>query len=249
MAALPAAELSRKRGPLYQQLASVLRGAIQQGDLAIGDELPKEAEIAGKYSVSLITVRQALRDLEAAGLIRKRSAKPAVVTGVGPDSNLNWSFQNFTDMAMFTKDARLEVLDYERSDNAILRERFGLPSGEKGYRLRSILHGPGGRRTRVTTYFPPDIGSSLKKSDFKDTLIFRTVQNRLGIEVSVANVVIRADIADAEMAADLNISVGSAALVVEMLFETDDQKKIEYTVAEHPNEQFRITYKASSVGT
>ena len=44
-------------------------------DLRSASELPKEAEIAERFGVSLITVRQALRDLAADGLIR--SARPS----------------------------------------------------------------------------------------------------------------------------------------------------------------------------
>ena len=81
---LPKRVLARAQGPLYRQLADILREPIASGAFPVGGELPKEAMLAERFGVSLITVRQALRDLEADGLIKKRSAKPAVVTSAAP---------------------------------------------------------------------------------------------------------------------------------------------------------------------
>ena len=84
---LPSRPLARANGPLYRQLADVLRDPIATGAFPVGGELPKEASIAERFGVSLITVRQALRELENDGLIRKRSAKPAVVLARTPSVN------------------------------------------------------------------------------------------------------------------------------------------------------------------
>ncbi len=56
--------------PLYYQLGSVLREQITSGRFTPGDRIPTEAELAGEYGVSRITVRQALAALEEEGLIR-----------------------------------------------------------------------------------------------------------------------------------------------------------------------------------
>ena len=76
--------LSREDGPLYRQLGAHPAGLDRREAARSGDELPREAELARSFGVSLITVRQALRDLEADGLIRKRLAKPAIVAAGAP---------------------------------------------------------------------------------------------------------------------------------------------------------------------
>lgn len=105
---LPRRLLARSKGPLYRQLADILREPIASGEFPVGGELPKEASIAERFGVSLITVRQALRDLEADGLIKKRSAKPAVVTARSPSVNFSWNFKNFADINQFMAHKRLE---------------------------------------------------------------------------------------------------------------------------------------------
>jgi GntR family transcriptional regulator len=236
--------LGRANGPLYRQLADILREPIADGRYPIGGELPKEATMADHFGVSLITVRQALRDLEGDGLIRKRSAKPAVVVARNPSVNLSWNFQNFADMAAFTKDAKLTIRSYRKEAAPALHQHFGMGKNEAGYCLRSILSVSSQKKAQITTYFPADIGAKLKREDFSDVLIFRSVQKHLGLRLAVAHVTVRAEIADELVAADLGIELGDPILTVEMLYQSADQRNIEYSIARHPADRFSITYDA-----
>jgi GntR family transcriptional regulator len=242
--ALPRRTLSRANGPLYRQLADVLREPIANGAFPVGAELPKEADIAQRFGVSLITVRQALRDLEADGLIRKRSAKPAVVAAKAPPINFSWNFKNFADMAAYTKDARLKIKSYRREASPVMQRVFGLETNAGGYCLRAVLQVGEQRKAQITTYFPPDVGARLTRTDFDDVLIFQSVQKHLGLRLAVAHITVKAEIADAGIAADLGCEEGTAILTTEMMYQSEDQQKIEFTIARHPAETFSITYDA-----
>lgn len=241
---LPRRALARSNGSLYRQLADVLREPIADGVFPVGSELPKEASIAERFGVSLITVRQALRELEADGLIRKRSAKPAVVTARTPSVNLSWTFKNFADMAAFTKDTQLKVKSYRKEPALALQRHFGMAKDEAGYCLRGVLAVGRQKKAQITTYFPPDIGSLLTRDDFTDVLIFQSVQRRLGIRMVVAHCTIRAEVADERASTDLDIAVGAPVLAVEMLYQSADQRNVEFTIARHPADLFSITYDA-----
>jgi GntR family transcriptional regulator len=241
---LPSRSLMRANGPLYRQLADMLREAIGSGAFPIGAELPKEAEIGQRFGVSLITVRQALRELEADGLIRKRSAKPAVVAAKTPTVDLSWKFKNFADMAAFTKDARLKITSYRRTASPVLERVFGLGKGESGFCLHGVLQVGEQKKAHISSYFPPDIGQKLTRADFDDVLIFQSVQRHLGIRLDVAHCTVRAELADSTVAAALDRPGGSAILAVEMLYQSVDQRKVEFTVARHPADIFSITYDA-----
>jgi GntR family transcriptional regulator len=240
----PQRALMRSNGPLYRQLADILREPITSGVIPVGSELPKEAQLAERFGVSLITVRQALRNLEADGLIKKRSAKPAVVTSTVPPVTLSWTFKNFNDMATFTKNASLKIRSYRKETSPVLQRHFGLRQDEMGYCLRSVLAVGKQKKAQITTYFPPDVGAQLSKQDFNDVLIFRAVQQRLGIRMAVAHCTVRAEVADDSVAADLGVAKGSAILAVEMLYQSADQRNVEFSVARHPADIFSITYDA-----
>ena len=58
--------------PLYLQLARHLRSLVTEGKLGQGDALPGERELAERLGVSRITVRKAVRELSAEGLLQQR---------------------------------------------------------------------------------------------------------------------------------------------------------------------------------
>jgi DNA-binding GntR family transcriptional regulator len=59
----------------YRRIATDLRRQIESGELPPGNVLPSEAAIVETYGVARGTARQALADLETAGLIETRHGK------------------------------------------------------------------------------------------------------------------------------------------------------------------------------
>lgn len=60
---------------LYMQLAEILRGQIERGDLAPGQQLPSESALVQQYGLARNTVRQALAVLRSEGLIITRGQR------------------------------------------------------------------------------------------------------------------------------------------------------------------------------
>lgn len=76
-----AAKKLEAAAPLFHQLAGALRVEIRTGKRAPGDYLPNEAALGKTYGVSRVTVRHALAELKAEGLIE---SKPRAGTRVCP---------------------------------------------------------------------------------------------------------------------------------------------------------------------
>lgn len=238
----PSQKLTRENGPLYQQLADLIRGLIARGDLEVGSDLPKEAEIEAHLGVSLITVRRALRELEDLGLIQKRSAKPAKVTAKSPTVRAGMKFNSLADLTDFTSGAELVITEYGPDHSPVVEKYFGLPPDQPGWRLRGYLAHGGQPRTLVTTYFPPDVGSRLKVEDFSDVLIFRNVTRCLSIRIERVLITARADVATKAQAKALDIKTGSPLLSTEMVYLTDRQRTVEVTITSTPSEHFVLSY-------
>ena len=69
------------REPLYAQLADVFRLRIETGEWAHGDTLPSLERLMESFSVSRVTVRQAVRLLADEGLLAPRRGSGTLVTG------------------------------------------------------------------------------------------------------------------------------------------------------------------------
>jgi DNA-binding GntR family transcriptional regulator len=61
--------------PQYRKIAAILRADIAAGTLRPGDALPSEATLTERYGVARGTARQALAELEGAGLIESVHGK------------------------------------------------------------------------------------------------------------------------------------------------------------------------------
>ncbi|NRQ37613.1 FadR family transcriptional regulator [Nonomuraea sp. NN258] len=60
----------------YERVVEQVEEAIESGALCPGERLPSERELMGQFSVSRSTVREALRVLQARGLVRSRPGDP-----------------------------------------------------------------------------------------------------------------------------------------------------------------------------
>ena len=240
----PPRPLSRDDGPLYRQLLALLRAPIASGELAAGASLPREADLAERFGVSLITVRQALRDLESEGLIRKRAAKPAVVAAPEPRGGASFGFKSFAEIAASTKDRRLEIHSYRKERSGTAAKAFDLPADSSCHCLRATLYLKDVPTGQTTFYFPPAIGARLKRPDFDDVVVFRSVQRHLGITLSGAKITVRADIADEALAKALDYETGGPILVIEMLYFSADGEPVELTINKNRADLFSLTYDA-----
>jgi GntR family transcriptional regulator len=84
--------------PLYVSLAQLLRSQIGDGHWQAGAQLPTIAEMSLQYGVARVTVRQALAELAAEGLVESLQGKGTYVCGKvqKPKSiQLESSWQNF----------------------------------------------------------------------------------------------------------------------------------------------------------
>lgn len=72
----------------YQRVAEQIEDRILSGELPPGARLPAERELVHQFAVGRSTVREALRVLQSAGLVRSRPGDPlgAEVLGVSPDN-------------------------------------------------------------------------------------------------------------------------------------------------------------------
>ncbi len=240
-------QLRRANGPLYRQLANVLREPIADGSFPVGASLPKEAEIADRFGISLITVRQALRELAADGLIRKRSAKPAVIAAREPPIAPRLEFPQLRRHRRLYRErrARRSRATAGRTRRQA-REIFGLRAGERCFCLRGILIVRGRPDTQVTTLLPardrqaPDAGGFRRRPD----LPLRPEAPRAAARRRRHHGQGRARRRGAWRATS-TATEGSPVLADrDALPRREAQEPIEFTIARHRGDTYTLTYDA-----
>ena len=168
------------RRPPSQRIADDLRAAIDNGELAPGEQLPSERQLAATYGTARNTAREAFRLLATAGLVIAHHGKGVFVRSTGPLIQLDHTryttpSQN-DDLTPFAaacarqdKTSRVETLSVERvNPPPHVAERLDLPPRQKSVvRRESISYADDEPMQRATTWIPWSIakGTSLTQPD------------------------------------------------------------------------------------
>ncbi|MEO7578009.1 MAG: GntR family transcriptional regulator [Massilia sp.] len=215
--------------PLYVQIKERLRGQILDGSYQPHQQLPSEAEMIAALGVSRITVRQALSDLENEGLIFR-------VHGKGSFVSKPKAFQDLGRLEGFGEAMRSK--GYETFSRVLgmrnltppphVRERLGL--GKRAHvtelrRLRFLNREP---ISLDVSYLPLALGQKLARHDLATRDVFAILENDLGLQLGHADLQIGAALADAALAAHLQVPEGSSVLCIERTTHSADGVPIDY---------------------
>ena len=215
--------------PLYYQLETILRKRISSGELARGDRLPSEEALAKEYSLSRITVRQALSSLESDGLIVRKRGKGTFVSKKHTyleSPKFTGFIEDLISMGIRTTSKILDISMVEGPQN--IQEHLELEVGTQLFRIEKIRLVEGSPFSYVLNYLPPDIGQKIKKEDLTAKPLLMILEDDLGIKTTEAVQSIEATIADTHVAPLLGIRVGDPLLKVERTVFDVNHKPVEY---------------------
>lgn len=121
-----------KKTRISDTVVEQISALIETGTLKAGDQLPSERELVEQLNVGRATVREALRILEAQGVISVRPGKGAIVTGdvsriSGQDAMLLWLQENADEILDLLEirealERRAAFLAARRSDGRVILE-------------------------------------------------------------------------------------------------------------------------------
>jgi GntR family transcriptional regulator len=206
--------------PLYEHVKRELSEAILMGQYPPGALLPGEIALAAQYGVAVGTMRRALTDLTAEGMLARRRKTGTVVTGRPPHHGLRLFFQYFR---LHGADGRLLRSETEVLALAIRPaspvEAAGLALSAAAtplvalHRLRRIA----GRPVMHERFVLP----AARLPDFPDRaeavpdLLYLHLLERYGIRISAVRETLTAEPARAEDRRLLGLPSGAALLVID----------------------------------
>jgi GntR family transcriptional regulator len=221
----PSAE--SRRITLHEQVCSHLRDRILSGDLTPHQQLPSEACLMRSFGVSRVTVRQALKDLAADGLIYSQQGKGSFVSAPRATYNLSalLGFHEAMQGKPFAATSRVcSCREVEAPKDVI--SALQLKRGDAVLEVKRVRRlGP--RPVSVDlSFFPLDVGARLQGEDLTED-IFPLLEAR-GIALGRSRLWIEAKPCPEEFAADLAIQPGEPVLHLSRLTSSALERPVDY---------------------
>jgi len=215
--------------PLYAKVEATLASEIARGTLARGSQLPPEDSLIDRFSVSRTTVRKAVENLVARGLVEIHRGKGTFVTEPKIRQELIELSGFVEDMIALGRNPTARLLDKRpvpASDS--VAAHLGIAVGAQVYRIERVRLVDGVAMSFDETYLPLDIGKKIVSNDLEAEPIFSLLENKYGLPLVEAEYQLEAVTADEHVAQALEIAFGSPIFLIERTSYCDGSRPIDY---------------------
>lgn len=202
--------------PLWQQLQRSLLDRLSTGEFS--DQFPGELALVEEYDVSRSTVRQALRQLRADGVIvaeRGRQPRVAPVPEIHQPVGALYSLFASVEAAGLSQDSVVRALDV-RAD-ALVAERLGLEGSTPLVYLERLRLAGGDPLAIDRVWLPASVASPLLAADFRHTSLYGELAARTGLRLDAGHEDVHAVVPTPAEAAQLRCPADTALFAINRL--------------------------------
>jgi GntR family transcriptional regulator len=235
-------ELARAGGiPIYVRIRETLRADITRGQLKRGERLPPEHDLAARFSVSRMTIRESLEDLVNEGLLYRRH-------GVGTFVAVPHLQRDHTRLTSFFDKAaedgvvaRAELLTLETLPaKARIAQALDLPPGTRVIRVKTLRYADDVPVTLHDAYIPHRLFAGILNEDFEHQHLW-TLMEKQGYRVKRAVQRLEAKEADKALARLLKIKECAPILFKERTVYAEDGTPVEFTYCYNRGDVYALT--------
>jgi len=229
--------------PAYSRVASALQTDIEGGRWRTGEQLPTEVELVERFAVSRNTVRQALNVLLARNLVTRQQGRGTFVAPHGL-SHLIGGLTSLTDVL---RERGFEpgtehvtvAIDTEPPIDAI--EHLQSPTIWRVSRLRTADGRP---FCNMTSWIPDNLGRQLSAQRLTEMgSLYHILSRDLGVLLTEATEIIRAEAATPLDAAELAIRRASPVIVIYRWVSDNRGRAVEYVRSAAPGDRYQYLAK------
>jgi GntR family transcriptional regulator len=211
----------------HRKVSLVLSDGIASGRYRTGEPLPGEEALAKMFQVSRVTIRRALADLDAAGLIERKHGLGTFVRKKADPRDTSPMNRLVSQISQAGKLA-VDVIEFDyRTPPEGVRKLLKLAPGEDAQRVVRVRRNKAGPIMHLTTYVPAAIGRTYARKDLERTPLYELLA-RAGKTYRKAQEAVGACLADPVVAPLLKVDVGTALLFVQRILSTEDDEPVEY---------------------
>jgi GntR family transcriptional regulator len=232
--------------PRYQEIADDLRARIQAGDLTPGARLDTQRQLASRFGVTLMTLRQALEVLEREKLIERRHGLGTFVAAPSIDYDILQLRRFAGDLSAQGEQVTTRLLGSGFVVGARrVTTALGVAHGARVLaveRLRLVDDRP---LSLQRSFLPAHLGDEVVRADLALTPLAQILEYKLGITVARAREVVSAVRLGQREARELNAAPGAPAFESERVSYDAAGAPVVFDRVFIPGDRFRITRELS----
>ncbi len=143
--------------PRYVEILEALQAEIVAGDFAVGTLLPSEASLCERFNVSRFTVREALRRLQADGMVSRIQGAGSRVLRDTQTGMFVQDYRSMSELTQYAVDTELELITVKDTVlSADLAGHFGRQPGETWVQMLGLRRSPEGAPLALVESYVPD---------------------------------------------------------------------------------------------
>lgn len=227
--------------PLYQQLAATLRAQIESRQYGAQERLPSERELATRFHVSRMTVRQALEALARDGLVAGRVGKGTFM--IEPKIN-----QQLANLTGFSQD----VSQRHQQPSSRVVKAEGMLAGKdvsvalelepkaRVYNLIRVRYANGSPLAVENAFLPEHLCPNLLKHDFARESLYETLQSEYGWNLIRARQTMEARFATSQETKWLDLGRPAPILALERITMVMQGFPIEYVRSAYRGDRYKF---------
>ena len=202
--------------PLWAQLRADLLRRLDAG--AFEEEFPGEMALAAAYQVSRQTVRAALRELRADGMVlAERGRRPRIADRAVITQPLGALYSLFASVESAGLRQTSIIRGRDLRADGVIADRLGLEASTPLFRMERLRLAGGEPLALDTVWLPGDLGAPLLEADFTHTALYDELAARTGVRVDGGREHIRAVVPTAAEQRLLGTPPSAGALLISRL--------------------------------
>lgn len=228
--------------PAYIKIHDEIKKEIDQGIWKIGERLPSERDLADEFSVSRMTLRQAITLLVEEGILERKVGSGTYVAGRRIQEKMRGT-TSFTEIVKSQgKLPSSKLLSYQRQvASETEMQRLDLKEGEMVIRMERIRYADGIPLVFEVASIPEKIIAGFDKKDITEHF-FQTLMDN-GYEIGRSQQTIYAKTASERLAALLSIQKDQAVLALIQISYLVGGQPFEYVRSQYVGERFEFYFE------
>jgi GntR family transcriptional regulator len=233
-----------KQKMMYQIIEDDLKELIDTGKLKQGDLVESENTLKDKYSVSRMTVRQALNNMVNSGYLYRHKGKGTFVSNTKIEKKIYGLVGFSEEMKSINRVVSNQIVSFKLIEaTEKVANRLSIQPGDKVYYLRRVRLGDDIPILYEELYFPQSLFPKLDKKVFTGSF-YNHIESVLAYRIGYCTQKIEARLATKPVSDLLQINDGEALLYVSIVTCLENGRPFEYGRGYYRSDQYRFVQRS-----